>query len=1059
MASGDRIDFQLLFESAPVLHLVLLPDLTIVGASDAYLFATMTKGENIFGRNLFEVFPDNPNDPSADGVRNLKASLNTVLATRSVHRMEIQKYDIRRPDGTFEVRYWSPMNAPVFGKNDEVRYILHTVTDVTAHELTRKEGRDSTRKAQQLLQSSIESLQDILVFSIDREYRLLHYNSAFKKATIQAYGVAIEVGMILLDCITNLDDRMKAKTNLDIAMKGRKLVTVQEYGEMDRSYFETRYNPLLNDEGGIIGATVLTTNITERTKADLELRRLASIVDSTVDAVISESLDGSITSWNQGAQRLLGYALSEVRGQNAFELTEDGDSSRAVHIMSQVRAGETMENYETRWKRRDGDLVDVSLSISPLKSDNGKVIGISTIARDITERTRAAANIRLMNQQLEEARKTADLANQTKSQFLANMSHEIRTPLNAVIGLSHLMLRTDLSAKQRDYLSKIESSGESLLRIVNDILDFSKVESGKLTLEENNFDLEEIFQQLGNVITYKANAKGLEVAFGIESNVPTFLIGDSSRLEQILLNLCSNAVKFTDEGEVVVNVRMTAEEGDRIQLFFEVTDTGIGMDRAQQSKLFQPFTQADDTISRKYGGTGLGLSILKRLVELMNGEVGVESEPGKGSRFYFDVWLKKQLHQRKMPAPSLDVRKWSVLLVDDNEAARTILLEALTALSFRVTAVSSGIQAIHYLKNNFHHDPVKLVLMDWKMPDMDGTEATRIIRADEQLNDVKIMMVCTSYASEDLLQAVEELRVSGILIKPIRYSALYDSIMAAVENGSRKMVGNGEIERSLTTTSFGNLLLVEDNEINQLVAVDLLQGFGFKVTLANNGQEAVQMMKRSMEENRLYDLVLMDLQMPVMGGRAATQEIRKMDGCKQVPIVAMTADAMVSVREECLSAGMNDFISKPINPNNLLETIEKWISPNRKAPVLNHKRNHIAESDTNQAIDFRKGLSFLGDNKSLYLELLDMFSTNNEHFVDELKSRITKKDAKEAIRMVHSLKGLSGSLGMTRLHLLSKDLQELISNENESDLNKQITDLDSELSVVRRTIRQIKDKQ
>lgn len=657
----DSIDFQLLFESTPGLYLVLLPDLTIAAVSDLYLAATMTKRNAILGKGLFEVFPDNPSDPGADGVSNLRSSLDQVLHKRTAHCMSIQKYDIRRPDGSFEERFWAPMNKPVVRENGDIVYIVHTVVDVTAQELERKQGEATNRKTQLLLQTCIESLKEYLVFSVDRQYRILNFNTAFKEATALAYGASIEVEMNLLDCITGDVDKERARRNFDLALSGQKHVTIEEYGSEERNYFETSYNPMINDQGGIIGVSVLTINVTERKRAE-------------------------------------------------------------VHIHT-------------------------------------------------------------MNRQLEEARETAELANRTKSQFLANMSHEIRTPLNAVIGLSHLLLKTELTPKQVDYLKKIELSSDSLLRIINDILDFSKVESGILTLEETNFDLEEIFQKLGNVITYKANAKGLEVAFGIDSLVPTYLMGDPVRLEQILTILCSNAVKFTDHGEIIVSVRMAEDAGDNINLSFEVRDTGIGMDGAQIGKLFQPFIQADDTISRKYGGTGLGLSIIKRLAELMNGSVGVESEPGKGSCFHFNVWLRKQKHQRKMPVPSVDLREMGVLLVDDNPSAKEILKQALTSLSLNVTAVSSGIQAIHFLKNNFHHSPVKLILMDWKMPGMDGLEAARIIREDAQLRDVRIMMMCTSYANEELYQAIEPVELSGILIKPIRYSELYDSIIRALESG------------------------------------------------------------------------------------------------------------------------------------------------------------------------------------------------------------------------------------------------------------------------------------
>jgi len=531
--------------------------------------------------------------------------------------------------------------------------------------------------------------------------------------------------------------------------------------------------------------------------------------------------------------------------------------------------------------------------------------------------------------------------------------------------------------------------------------------------------------------------------------VPTYLIGDPARLEQILTNLCGNAVKFTDDGEIVVSVKMIGETNNRINLAFEVRDTGIGMDQLQISKLFQPFTQADDTISRKYGGTGLGLSIIKRLVELMGGSVGVESEPGKGSRFYFTVWMQRQRHQRKMPAPAVDLRKMSVLLVDDNPSAREILREALQSLSFQVTTVSSGIQAIHFLKNNYHYNPVRLVLMDWKMPGMDGLEAARTIRLDPQLKDVRIMMMCTSYANEELYEAMDDVELSGILIKPIRYSHLYDAILKAIQNGKKTMEPrHPELQQEKLHS--GSILLVEDNEINQLVAIELLKGFGFTVDVAGNGFEAIEKLKGRIKDGVLYDVVLMDLQMPVMGGRLATMEIRKLEECKTLPIIAMTADAMTSVREECLEIGMNDFITKPINPNAMLETIEKWLPIAQiKGPSHN---GHSLATKSFEGINLEEGISRVGGNRELYHKLLLKFSAEHALFIDSLTAKLEAGKADEAGRMIHTLKGLSASLGMGELHRRSRVLEENLLRRGS---NSGVQPLSEALSTVLDSIRSI----
>ncbi len=753
-----------------------------------------------------------------------------------------------------------------------------------------------------------------------------------------------------------------------------------------------------------------------------------------------------IKSWSKRAEEIFGWSEDEIfREENAgqnhiYSLDQAWIAEIAEELLLTKQERTQIVNSNST---KSGTTIWCEWHISLQKDESGKITTLMSLVSDITERKKTeerlekmvrqrTQDLKAVNEHLQEAKLAADAANLTKSQFLANMSHEIRTPLNAVLGLTHLALKTELTPKQTDYLKKIQSSSDSLLSIINDILDFSKVESGKLRLEEVTFDLEDVFQKLADIITYKAESKGLEIVFGIDSKVPKYLIGDPSNLERILINLLSNAVKFTDKGEVVVNVSCQEIQDERIKLHFTVSDTGIGMDDAQMSILFQPFTQADNSISRKYGGTGLGLSIIKRLVELMQGAVSVQSAPGTGTTFTFTVWMKVQKKQRILPAPSVDPRQLNVMVVEDNQSSMRILKEMLESFSFNVITMDSALNAIHYLKNNFYAHPVQLVLMDAIIPPgIDGLEAVSIIRQDAELKDIKIIMMCKNNRYDMLYHRAEELQLSGILIKPLRYSEAYDSIMNAIENNARvgfekkyALIQNNSSEKFYN----GHLLLVEDNDINQQVATELLMGFGFTVDIASNGLEAVGMCNDSIQKSK-YDLILMDLQMPVMGGIAATQEIRKNKEFSDLPIIAMTADAIVGVKENCLAAGMMDFIAKPINPEQMISTIEKWLKPGAQVQgalkVQESRAKHKAIPSL-PGIDQDDGLGHLGNNSSLYRDLLLKFVKTHGNFIAELVNKFNSGDREEARRMLHTLKGMSGNLGMIKLHQKCLDAEVLL---------------------------------
>jgi two-component system sensor histidine kinase/response regulator len=640
--------------------------------------------------------------------------------------------------------------------------------------------------------------------------------------------------------------------------------------------------------------------------------------------------------------------------------------------------------------------------------------------------------LRLSEQELKVAKEKSEEATAMKSIFLANMSHEIRTPMNAVIGMAYLALKTPLSEKQRDYVSKIHNAGTSLLGVINDILDFSKIEAGRLDIETVDFHLDDVIASATSITAQKAQDKGLEFLAEVEKSVPQNLVGDPLRLGQVITNLINNAIKFTEQGEVYLKAELLEEIGERARLRFSVKDTGIGMTPEQAARLFQAFSQADASTTRKHGGTGLGLTISKRLVELMGGEIGLESEPGAGSTFRFTVLLGVASGPAQSRIVPEQLRTASALVVDDNAAARDILVHALDGICARVEAVSSGEEAIATVKQHDSDRPYDVIFMDWRMPGMDGIQAARLIKEDTQLKTHPAVVLVTAFGREEVREEAERIHMDGFLLKPVTASMLVDTLVTLFAGARPDRTALAPADRHADRLRGMRILLAEDNEINQQIAVELLEGVGATVEVANDGLEAVRkLLDQPFPPN--FDVVLMDLQMPEMDGYQATRKIRSDPRFASFPIIAMTAHATMEERQKCLDAGMNGHVSKPIDPSSLFDTLERFVSPamkGRAVPPQEPATAAAAEADALPEVpglNTAEGLMRVAGNKKLYRKLLRQFSSAEADAAQRIAAALTEKDRALAERMAHTVKGVAGNIGASAIQNAAASLEKAIA--------------------------------
>jgi two-component system sensor histidine kinase/response regulator len=786
---------------------------------------------------------------------------------------------------------------------------------------------------------------------------------------------------------------------------------------------------IANPDRGLI-ATV--EDITAE-RAALDALRLANdeqqaIFDSAGAGIVLVK-NRHIVRCNRRMDELLGYLPGEQIGQPARIWYADEASYRLVggEGYDVVRSGAT-DHRELQLQRKDGSLVWFRMSgraVDP--QDLSK--GVVAIMEDITQERAAMEALR-------KAQAVAEEAARIKSDFLANMSHEIRTPLNAVMGMTHLVLKTDMTPRQQQYLNKIQEAGKHLLGIVNDILDFSKIEAGKMTVEHIDFELDKVLDNVVNLISERASAKGLELILNVASNVPNHLVGDPLRIGQVLINYANNAVKFTDRGEIILRVQVLRESDQELVLHFSVQDTGPGIAPEQQKRLFQSFHQADSSTTRKFGGTGLGLAIAKRLSELMGGDVGVESQPGKGSTFWFTVQATKSATSSTRLLPDADVRDKRVLIVDDNDAAREVVADMLGSMGFEVRSAASGKGAVISVEvAERAGKPFDLVFLDWQMPGMDGIATAQAIRQLHLARPPHLIMI-TAHGREELRKSALQVGIEDILTKPLNPSLLLDTIMHALalvamseeplHAASPSTAQNPELD----SIRGAHVLLVEDIELNQEVALAFLRYMGLEVDVAANGRIGLD--KASA---KVYDAILMDMQMPVLDGLAATQEIRRLPAPHGLqPIIAMTANALTGDRERCLEAGMNDYLSKPIEPEVLSDKLLQWIAP-RAVPQIPQARPPQPQPSSPPAdhtlptiagIDTHLGLRQALGRHNLYLSLLHKFVQTESDFGPRMTAALQHSDPTLATRTAHTLKGLCAQIGAMQARDLAQALEKAL---------------------------------
>ncbi|MBF0186823.1 MAG: response regulator [Magnetococcales bacterium] len=1009
------------------------------------------------------------------------------------------QHRIVRPDGTMRTVY--EMGKVYCDEAGEPVRMVGTVQDISKRVEMEKALQDSLDRF-----TALASLAPVGVFQTDRDGRCTYTNQKW----LDVAGMTLEQarGDGWSEAI-HRDDRQRIYDAWQQSVTNGELFQ-EEYRFCDPDGNETWVlgNAISqeSDNGEVVGYVGTITDITlskrnekvqqvinsllqmglEHEEMSLQLRRSLDLILQT--DLFSHTGDGGIFLYDK-EHELLHLAAekglhAEIKTRCRTVALGECLCGEAALKREMVHAACVDEHHSTRFEDMQdhghynvpimaGEIL-LGVLVCYLKPGQQRESAAEEYLKTVTTALAGLIQRRNLDHRLLLAKEDAESANQAKSDFLANMSHEIRTPLNAVIGLGHLLGNTQLSAKQSDYVTKMNASAQGLLGVINDILDFSKIESGKLEIEETDFSLEEVLEHLTTIVLVRAEEKGLEFLVDVCDRVPRYMVGDPFRLGQILINLATNAVKFTQVGEVVVSVDQIEENETANKLLFSVRDTGIGLSTEQQSQLFQAFNQADTSTTRRFGGTGLGLAICRQLVELMDGEISVESTPGEGSVFRFSAWFKRAEDEGawcRLPEGSMIGKQ--VLVVDDNATAREILCNFLRIMSFRPLGASSGEEAIALLEQRSlsGEDPIEVICMDWKMPGMDGLTAIQHIQDHPEIATPSACIMVSAYGREEMREQVELGGVDTFLTKPVTPSTLLNGIMRAFnpdalqdEPGRSQWSWaskSGDLSPDLDRFLGAEVLLVEDNRINQQVAQEILEGANISVVLAENGQVALERVAERSE--RPYDLILMDIQMPVMDGYEATKRLLADDQSFTTPIVAMTANAMRHDVDKCQAVGMCDHIAKPIDVTTLFRVLETLIPakseeekrqfvekhPEVKSDaegVLGQARSHHLP-DSLPGLDITAGLARINGKERLYKTLLSAFVNDHSGTSEQLSSLIAQKEMERAASLVHGVKGLSGNLGAMTLNRASTHLEKILKSDDSQAFGEALQHFDQALNI------------